>query len=477
MSSVTLTIAKDEWRYWWRSKLAISVLIIAIALAIAAVIVTALSVSHSAQQREHLQHSAEQAFASQPNRHPHRMVHYGHYVFRIPPPLAGIDPGIDALTGTSIFLEGHRQNGASFSEQQQGTGLTWLGGLSVAFVMQVLAPLLLIIMGYGAITREREAGTFDFLKAQGVSPLSLIVGKGLALLLAGLLVLTPLALGSIYAAATGGSAFTTGFFILAYALYLGIWCSAVLLVSTLCSSNSISFSVLIGLWILLCLLLPRIASNSATVLVSSPGKLETDFAVIDEVRKLGDGHNASDPAFQKLKANLLAQYNVDNIEDLPINFRGVVAQQSEQNLTQVLNKFAEQSMHEAIAQAQIARQFGWLSPMIAIRSASMTLAGTDLENYHRFLREAEDVRYQFVQSLNKLHAEALSHKDDSNKYLDEANLEKAKVDASNWQMLSEFTFSPAPANQRIAHSLLAFSQLILLLILFLVLLRFAGQKQ
>ena len=43
------------------------------------------------------------------------MVHYGHYVFRTPAPLARFDPGLDAVTGQSIFLEGHRQNTAMFA--------------------------------------------------------------------------------------------------------------------------------------------------------------------------------------------------------------------------------------------------------------------------------------------------------------------------------------------------------------------------
>ena len=71
--------------------------------------------------------------------------------------------------------------------------------------------------------------------------------------------------------------------------------------------------------ILFCIVMPRIASSTASASIVSPGKLETDFAVIAELRKLGDGHNANDPAFSQLKASLLRQYSVQTVEELPIN--------------------------------------------------------------------------------------------------------------------------------------------------------------
>ncbi|MCY7295601.1 ABC transporter permease [Alteromonas sp. a30] len=476
MIATLLCIARDEWRYWRRSRLALSLLIIALILAIASVFVTHTSMQLEAEQRTHLQTLAQQKFADQPDRHPHRMVHYGHYVFRAPPPLSSLDPGIDPFTGTSVFLEGHRRNGATFSEQQQSSGLSWLGTLSPAFVMQLLTPLLLIVMGYGAMTREREAGTFDFLKVQGITPPYLIAGKGLALISAGLLVFSPFAIGAIWALINGAEGSATAMFLVSYVLYILIWSSLILLASTLSANNAASFSSLTCLWIVLCLVLPRIASNTATVVVASPGKLETDFAVLQELRKLGDGHNSNDPAFSALKSSLLAKYEVDKIEDLPVNFKGIVAQKSEAKLTKILNQFSEKQMQEAQDQANVARQFGWLSPAIAIQNASMKLAGTDLENYHRFLREAEAVRFSFVQSLNKLHAENVSYTDDANKYKDHETHHRAKVDAKNWQILDNFHFTPLAADQRISNSQLPLTQLLMLFLLCCGVTFFAGKR-
>lgn len=459
MSKVVFTIARDEWRFWRRSHLAQTVLAITLMLVAASVWVTYADISHTTAQRQHMQSESVDAFEEQPDRHPHRMVHYGHYLFRSPPPLGALDPGIDAFTGNAIFLEGHRQNSATFADQKQSSGLSWVGSLTPAYVMQVLTPLLLIVLGFGVMTREREAGTLDFLKVQGVSPLLLILGKGVALAGAGLLVLMPLLIGVVIAVGNGAAWLPAVTFIVSYLLYILVWCALVLLVSSVAPSNSSSFSGLTALWIVGCLVIPRVASNTASVMVASSGKLETDFAVLQKLREMGDGHNAEDPAFKALKANLLAKYNVDTIEALPVNFRGIVAQQSEADLTRVLTAFAEEQMQQQLSQAQIAREFGWLSPMIAIQSASMTLAGTDLENYQRFLREAEAVRFDFVQSLNTMHAEGLSLEADANKYKSPEARKAATVSADNWQILEDFHFSPAPPAARLKDSVAAITQL------------------
>lgn len=470
------TIAKGEWCYWLRSKLAISVLIIGLLLTISSVIVTALNMVELNQTRQSLQKTAEQTFVEQPDRHPHRMVHYGHYVFKVNSPLSILDPGVDAYTGNSIFLEGHRQNSAMFADQKQGTGLTLLGSLSPAFIIQVLAPLLLILIGYSSMSREHESNVLTFVLSQGTSIFTLILGKGIALLSVVFLIMLPLVLSGIFAITQGENSTVVASFLFAYVLYLFIWLLVILLVSLAFSKNNESFTSLAFVWILFCVAIPRIASSTASTSVPLAGKLETDFTVISELRKLGDGHNANDVAFSKLKTSLLKKYNVDTIEQLPINFRGAVASASEAELTKVLNKFAEQRMQKELEQTYISRDFGWLSPMVAIRSLSMISAGTSIETHHRFLREAEALRYSFVQSLNKAHKEQLNYTDDMNRNINEVSWKKARVSSNNWQMIEDFKFAIDTPITRIQRSTSAFLQLLLWIFILLVFIKVQGER-
>ena len=474
--SKVVIVAKDEWRYWLRSKLAMTLLAIGLVLTLASVIVTAITMMELSHTRHELQTSAEQSFVDQPDRHPHRMVHYGHYAFRTPSPLSTLDPGIDAYTGNSIFLEGHRQNSAMFADSRQGTALTKLGSLTPAFIVQTLAPLLLILIGYSAISRERESQTLSYLLSQGTSGATLIAGKGLALMSVVGLILIPLTVSALFTLGSGEGLLAVASFVFGYALYLTVWVLLILLASSVFSKNSGSFTALAFVWILLCIVMPRVASTSASTAVPSAGKIETDFAVKAQLRKLGDGHNANDPAFMQFKQSLLKKYNVKSIDELPVNFRGLVASESEAKLTNVLNKFAQQRMQAELKQTKVSRYFGWVSPMVAIRSLSMIVVGTSIETHHRFLRETEQLRFDFVQGLNKVHVEKLSYQDDMNRNASTEATKQARVSAQNWQVLQNFTFNVDTAQVRAQRSIPAFLQLFIWIAVLLGGIKFVGKR-
>ena len=442
-----------------RSRSALAALVVVAVVIVATSVLTALRVSAERHEREHQQEVAEETFLSQPDRHPHRMVHYGHYVFRAPPPLAIIDPGVDAVTGQSIFLEGHRQNTAMFADTRASANVGGFQTLSPAFVYQVLIPLLLIALGHGVFVREREARTLAPLLAQGVSGMTLYAGKVLALAGLSAALLAPLVVMSLLGVASGEAVAVSLAVAATYGAYLLVWSALTVLVSALVRTRGVVLGVLMFVWLGWALVTPRLAVASASAAAPSPGKLETDFQLSADLRELGDGHNAADPAFTALRANLLAQYDVDSVDELPVNFRGVVAEASEAELTEVMNEYAERRMALEVRQSRHANGFGWLSPVLAVAAASRHLAGVDLETHHRFLREAEAVRYDFVQGLNRSHAEKLSYALDMNRNLNDEAGRRARISSENWAVLDEFRFEPAAPNERFGAAALPLSML------------------
>lgn len=450
--TATYAIAREEWRLWLRSKVAIIAFLIVSLIIAATSVLNAQRMSHERSERVHQQETAEETFLAQPDRHPHRMVHYGHYVFRTPPPLSIVDPGVDAVTGQSIFLEGHRQNTAMFADARASANLGSFEGITPAFVYQLLVPLLLIALGHGVFVREREAKTLAPLLAQGTSGHSLYFGKLLALAGLSVALLVPLLI-LVGVTTALGEAWAMGLSVaLGYGIYLFIWCAIIVVVSAMSSTRGIALGLLVFVWLIWALIVPRLAVASASAAVSVPGKLETDFQMYADIRELGDGHNAADPAFAKLRANLLAQYDVESVEELPVNFRGIVAQTSEADLTSVMNEYADRRMGVEWSQSQHVTQYGWLSPVIAISAASRYLSGTDLVTHHRFLREAEAVRFDFVQGLNQSHIERLSYIDDINRNQGAEASRRARISSDNWKVLDEFEFTPAAADERVART-------------------------
>lgn len=444
-----LALAAGEWQFWLRSRLALAGFVIMAGMLAVTSLVTVARVDEVRRERLGHQVAAEESFLAQPDRHPHRMVHYGHYAYRVPGPLAIIDPGVDRVTGQSIFLEGHRQNSAMFAESRSGAFLGRFVDLTPALTYQVLAPLLLIILGYSLIIREREAATLAPLLAQGVAPATLFAGKAAALASVILVMIAPLALlaGRALIEGEGGAAAFS--LVGAYGLYLTIWGGLILLVSALARQRGMALAVLVAVWLLSVIIMPRLAVSLAGSVTPAPGKIETDLVMARDLRDIGDGHDATAPVHEGLRAQLLTEYGVERVEDLPVNFRGMVALASEEKLTKLLNQYAEEQMAREQKQAQVIHTFGWVSPFIALSNASRAFAGTDLVGHHRFLREAEALRFDFVQGLNAAHAHELAYASDVNRNQDDAAMQQARVSAANWQVLKDFRFAPSPAAARL----------------------------
>lgn len=133
------------------------------------------------------------------------MAHYGYLVFRLGYPLSVFDNGLDDYLGNVIFLEGHKQNSANFSEAGSSGTLVCFGAFSSAFILECLVPLI----GFGLIAREREDETLKILSTQGASGREIIWGKVLGLWQFSLLFLLPvLPVVCVVAVVSGAAAWT-----------------------------------------------------------------------------------------------------------------------------------------------------------------------------------------------------------------------------------------------------------------------------
>lgn len=462
--NVVMRVARGEWLHLMRTRLALTVIVMLLGLIAVAAGTSAYQLSSEAQVRIAYQLEAEEAFRNQPARHPHRVVHYGHYVFRNPAPLSVIDPGVDTYTGRSIFLEGHRRNTATFAEARETSVLTRFGAVSPAFMLQVIAPLLLILIGYGSVVRERERGTLMQLVAQGVRPGSLIQGKAMAIGGVAFLAMVPLFISALWLGIRYPAELMPALVVLAgHVAYLAFWVVLIVTVSAIARNARTALIALMVIWSVTTVLVPRLAADVAATAVPSQTQTEMDILIQRDMRIVGDSHNINDPGFQSFQQQVLTEYGVDRIEDLPVNYRGLVSLQGEAEGTAVKNRYAAELHAIQRQQASIVNLFSLVSPYLAIRNLSMRSAGTDLNNHQQFLDAAETHRFELIQTLNTLHAHELRFEDDAARSVDPEAEQRTRVDPAFWQQLQSFNFKPIPAMDR----LLSASPLMLVLLLWL----------
>jgi len=440
--SIVRLIAQDELRLMARNRVAVIALVLLVLLTLVAVASSWAHQRNIAELRDRHAHAAETAFDAQPERHPHRMVHYGTFIFRPLGPLAAFDPGVDAFTGNSMFLEGHRQNTANFGDVRQSSLLVRFGQLTPAFLLQVVAPLLLIFLGYGALARETEHGTLRVLMLQGASRAQIVRGKLLALSAAALLAGAPAMIGLVALSAQPGAlALPMLAIAVGYAAYLALWAVLILLVSALVRRSRDALLALVALWAVAVVLLPRVGPDLASAAVPLTNRFQTDVAIARDLRTMGDSHDPHDPHFAAFKQSVLDRYGVSRVEDLPVNYNGVVALEGERLTSSLFNRYAADSFAAQARQSGLVEIVGLLSPAIALRSLSMAAAGTDFAGHRRFLEQAEAYRYALVQRLNRLQAEAVSYADDT--ATDAGADRRKRIAADSWQAMPDFGFVAA----------------------------------
>lgn len=439
--SALVPVMRNELRAMIRNRSALAGIALLAMLALVATVVSLHQMNSAAEYRHRQQAAAQAAFEAQPDRHPHRVVHYGHFVYRLPSALAAFDAGVDPFTGSSMFLEGHRQNTANFGDVMQGSILTRFGQLTPAFVLQVLAPLVLVFLGHGVLSQERERGTLRQLMLQGASARSIVGGKLLALVVVAGVFMLPAFIGlSIMAAAPAASTMVAMVVMLGYVLYLGLWSVVITVVSAAMKRRRDALLALVALWALSTLLVPRIAPDIAYASQPLPDRLQTEVGIARDLRAMGDSHDPDDPYFNQFRQGVLDRYGVERIEDLPVNYKGLLAVEGERLTSGLFDKYAARSAAIQHEQNQLVAWFSVLSPSIALRQLSMAAAATDLSAHLRFLEQAETHRYRMVQQLNQLQADGVSYADDTAR--DAGADQRKRVDHSHWQEIPRFVFKP-----------------------------------
>ncbi|QGW82637.1 ABC transporter permease [Variovorax paradoxus] len=468
--SVALHIAREEWRLLRRDRVAVLGLVLLLLLTAVATFTAWEQRRTTDTERARHQGQVDHEFETQPDRHPHRMVHYGHFVFRPLNPLAAFDPGVDAYTGHTLFLEGHRQNSANFGDVRQSSLLLRFGQLTPAFVLQVLAPLLLIFVGHAALARERESGTLRVLLAQGVRPRQIVAGKLLALCGVAAAALLPALLALLWiGAATPAPAGLAIAMAAGYGVWLLIWAVGIVGVSAWFGRGRDALVALLALWAVSVVLVPRLAPEIAASVLALPTRFETDIAVARDLAALGDSHDPDDPYFAGFKKKVLAQYGVSRVEDLPVNYKGLLGMEGERLTSALFERYANASFERQAAQLRRVDAFALISPVIALRRLSMAAAGTDLQNYRRFVEQAERHRYRMVQELNRLQAEKLS-------FAGDRSSRDSRISHAHWHGVADFRYQAAPPAEALRRAAPAAGVLLLWLVVLAGLLAVATRR-
>jgi ABC-2 type transport system permease protein len=413
---VMMLFARQVIKMAFSNKAILLLMSLVAALMVYAILTGAVSYRKQTQTRLHFQKEVREHWENMPDKHPHRMAHYGYIAFRAKHPLSIFDFGIESYTGNAIFLEAHKQNSVNFSEASFSTGLLRFGEISLATVLQVLLPLVIFFIGFGLISADRENGTLKLLLSQGASWTEIITGKSLGLMTVALCFLFPAFLLLFAGLALTGVELSSDeilrlvYLLLTYVLYFAIISTTAVVVSAVAKKAKTALIGLVGIWLLFAVILPRSTQAAATYLHQSPSKIAFETDVEKDILKLGDSHDPNDAYYKILKDSVLKAHNATSVEQLPFNYGGFQMREGERMSSEVHSRHQAKLLHTYEQQNNITKLSAFINPFAAVKNLSMAFSGTDFRTYVRFHEQTEAYRYKLAQHMNELQIKLVSNK-------------------------------------------------------------------
>ena len=476
MSNIIVTIAKQTYKTTLSNKGTVALAILLGLSLCLATFVGWQNYKTQNNQRLYYKQMVREQWLAKPDKHPHRMAHYGYLAFREKHELSFFDFGIESFAGVSIFLEAHKQNTVNFSEAGFSNGMLRFGEISVAMVLQLLVPLLIIFLGYNCISAERESGTLKILLCQNVSWKNLLWGKTLGIIGVCLSIFIPLMVLTILLWASlsnwnvnADAALRLIILVLSYAVYFFIVSAITVLVSAFQRSSKTALTTLLACWIFFMVIMHRITQAIGTKIHPAPAKIEFADAIAEDIQKQGDSHDPNDPHYAAIKDSLLRVYRVDDVKKLPFNYGGYIMAEGEKITSTIYSDHQRELNQTFKRQNSITAFAGLLNPYLSLKQISMALTAADFNTYIDFQRQAESYRYRLAQKMNKLQVDKISN------VAPGEHDKPLAISRSNWAEQPDFNYSFSKVDRVMANELMALASLLIWLLASLLTLQYASR--
>ena len=265
-----------------------------------------------------------------------------------------------------------------------------VGRLDYAFLLSVIAPLLVVLMLHDLRSSEKTAGRLEWLEASAISSQGLWRKRAtlrIALLVTAILI--PLWLGGLIA---GTSLFILVKTTLLTVIYLGFWAVVSLWLCRPSASNTKNLAVMTGIWILCCGFIPMILAESINRLHDLPKGSEILLTQRETVNDAWDlpKEDTFRPFLQRYP-----EYTGHTTVERGFAWKWYYAFQ------QVGDQAAEQ-LSQSYTQGRLAKEatadgWSWVSPATLVQRALHQWAETDtramiqyeedVRSFHKNLRE------------------------------------------------------------------------------------------
>jgi ABC-type transport system involved in multi-copper enzyme maturation permease subunit len=280
------------------------------------------------------------------------------------------------------------------------------GPLDLMFIVKIVLSLFAILFTYDTIVGEKEKGTLKLALSNDVPRDRLILGKAIGGYISLLIpLLIPLVLSLLILIIAPNLALGAGDWVrlflifLMFFLYLSVFFSLGLFVSARTTRSSTSFLVLLFVWVVIVMVIPKVAVLTAAQLEPIPSVHEITAKKDSFLQQVQvEGQKGAREWMQKNMAD--AAKDPKGYQE---KFRKFI-EDYQQELTSKIdanNAAIERDYQQKkSAQQKLAVNLSRISPASALTFGSMTLARTGIDEYDRFLASVRTYKPIYTKWLN-----------------------------------------------------------------------------
>lgn len=322
-----------------------------------------------------------------------------HRIFLPPQPLASLVSGISNDIGRTTEVKTRGELSAQDSRYNEEPIFAVFRFLDLSFVFQIVLSLFAILLGYNAISGEKERGTLRLSLSNAVPRSKYILGKllGSFITLATSLVVA-LGLGCLLLPILGitlsGEEWTRLLIIIISGiLYFGVFLSVSVFVSSLTERASSSFMILLVIWIGGVLVMPRVSILLAGRAVDVPSidalasqKASYASGLWKDFR---DGMKSFEaPPFDE-------NTDIDAVMATFNQYMDSLTEIRDDKMDLFTGKLNSQRQNKQREQEKVAFYIARLSPSASLALATSELAGTSISLKNKYYDQATHYREKY----------------------------------------------------------------------------------
>lgn len=365
----------------------------------------------------------------------------GYNIFLPPQPLATLVNGVSNDIGRTIEVRGRGELRSEDSRYGDDPIFAVFRFLDLDFIFAIVLSLFAILFGYDAINGEKERGTLRLTFSNAVPRAQYIIAKFAGSFLAlAVPLLIPILVGVLFLPAFNIALSSEEWLKLALIIFAGIFSVGVFLslslfVSAKTERSSTSFLVLLSLWIITVMIIPRLSVIGADLFVNVPS--------VDEINSQKSRFMSQIWNEDRSKMNNFTPPKTENMQEVMTAFNKFMqelADEREKKFNELAARLNEDRVNRQIEQQQLAMFFSGISPSALFTLAASEISGTSLRLEKQYLADAKNYQQEYAKFMKEKTGMNTGGFSFTFRMISDDNAEKPKP--ININEIPQFNFTP-----------------------------------